>query len=71
MSIVRSLIRPGEAAIRAKQVQSRIFWQKPSPIPTYVRGGKGDTLLLGTIVVSLSVAFTGAMMEANELIKGK
>ncbi|KAJ3154934.1 hypothetical protein HDU86_004453 [Geranomyces michiganensis] len=44
---------------------------KPSPIPTYVRGGKGDVLLLGTILVSVTAAFSGAMMEANELIKGK
>ncbi|KAJ3008804.1 hypothetical protein HKX48_008328 [Thoreauomyces humboldtii] len=70
MSFVRALVRPGEAAIRARQVSSRIFWQKSSPVPTYVRGGKGDVFFYGLTVSAITVGFVGAMLEANELIKG-
>ncbi|KAI8917013.1 hypothetical protein DFJ77DRAFT_509571 [Powellomyces hirtus] len=71
MSFIRAIVRPGESAIRAKQVASRIFWQKSSSIPTYVRGGKGDVFLFGVTSVAIAVGMVAALKEANELIKGK
>ncbi|KAI8817546.1 uncharacterized protein EV422DRAFT_570593 [Fimicolochytrium jonesii] len=70
MGLVRSIVRPAEKSLRAKQVEQRIFWQKPSTIPTYVRG-KGDSLFFGITASVITVGFAHSLYEANDLIKGK
>lgn len=57
-SILRAFFRPGEMSFRAKEMQSRLFWQvllltqRESNIPTHVRG-KRDGILF-TLTTALS-----------------
>ncbi|TPX63330.1 hypothetical protein SpCBS45565_g06674 [Spizellomyces sp. 'palustris'] len=69
MGFVRALVRPAENVLRPREVASRIFWQKPSHIPTYIRG-KGDAFWAAVTVAGITVGLGTALIEANHLIKG-
>ncbi|KAI9032229.1 hypothetical protein DFJ74DRAFT_701850 [Hyaloraphidium curvatum] len=57
MGIVRSLLGPGERAIRAKAIADRMFWQQPSDVPVFLRG-RGDK---GYYTVSYGLALGGVL----------
>ncbi|KAK6092737.1 hypothetical protein BDV3_002956 [Batrachochytrium dendrobatidis] len=45
--VMRSILKTGETAIRTKEYQNRLFWEKDSHIPTHGRG-KNDGFMYAT-----------------------
>ncbi|KAJ3413457.1 hypothetical protein HDV05_008026 [Chytridiales sp. JEL 0842] len=69
MSFVRAILRPGEPAIRAKELALRRFWQQESNVPTYVRR-KYDSVFLGLVLTFWGVGLGASAVSIKDMLTG-